>query len=170
MDQREFYLFKKIDESLLKIFVIVFLTLFLLIVAYSGLQLFLGNITQMGVYVHMSMGILVLLLMLVHMINKKNKIKKLSEEFVNILLKRNIKHLSNKEILLDEIRSKSLKEVSSNFNMETKKMIQLLALENIQINSEEDKIKEIAKNNQKDIYQFFILMLRIHMQMPSPKG
>jgi len=103
------------------------------------------------------------------MIIKKNKIKKLTQEFVNVLLKKDIKHTNNKEELLEQIKRKTLEEISDMFHIDFQTLTNNLQNNQIIISKEGVKLKDIAKENSKDVYQLFILILTLHVKNSSPK-
>lgn len=169
MDKGEFYLPQKINDTLYKVIIIVLLTLALLILGYTAYRFFRLDYTQEIISWHVAMGILVLCLMPVHMLIKKNKIKKLSQEFINLITGKDIKHINNKEELLDSIKKRSLKEIADIFGMNLESMIRALQENDINCSTQEISLKDLAKENSKDMYQIFILILRLHVESSSPK-
>lgn len=168
MDKGEFYLFKKIDETLYKVGIILGLSVALLLLAYSAVKIYFGEIGEYTFTLHVAMGLVVFILTPLHMVIKKNKIKKLTQEFIDILSGKEINHINNKEELLESLKSKTLHELFLVFNIDKAFLLQALDEEQIEIKSENEKLKEVAKRNAKDIYQLFILILRLHVKHSSP--
>jgi hypothetical protein len=169
MDEGEFCVLKKINETLFKVFIIILLCIALVILGFTASKFYNADYTQTALSWHMYMGALVLLLMPVHMIIKKNKIKKLAQEFINILLRKDIKHVNNKEELLENIKKCSIKEIADLFGVKLDTLVENLEKNHIVLSSEVQTLKDIAKENSKDMYQIFILILRLHVESSSPK-
>lgn len=169
MDEGEFYLFKGINETVYKVVIILLMCIFLTVLGFTAYEFYTGNYTEEKLFWHKFMGVMLILIMPIHMIIKKNKIKKLTDEFINVLLKRDIKHTNNKEDLLEHIKNKSLKDISIIFNMDIESMKVFLKNNLINIKNEEETLSKIAKKNAKDIYQLFILILCLHVESSSPK-
>jgi hypothetical protein len=169
MDEGEFCVLKKINETLFKVFIILLLCIALVILGFTAFKFYNADYTQTALSWHMYMGALVLLLMPVHMIIKKNKMKKLAQEFINILLRKDIKHVNNKEELLENIKKRSIKEIADLFGVKLDTLVENLEKNHIVLSSEVQTLKDIAKENSKDMYQIFILILRLHVESSSPK-
>ena len=169
MDEREFYLLKGINETVYKVVIILLMCLFLVILGFTAYEFYTGNYSEEKLFWHKFMGVMLILIMPIHMIIKKNKMKKLYQEFVNVLLKKEIKHTNNKEELLEQIKNKTLKEISGIFHIDFQTLINSLKNNQITISNEDIKLKDIAKENAKDIYQLFILILKLHVESSSPK-
>jgi len=168
MDTGEFYLFKGINETVFKVVIILLMCIFLVALGFTAYEFYIGNYTQEKLFWHKFMGVMLILIMPIHMIIKKNKIKKLYQEFVNILLKKEIKHTNNKEELVENIKKKSLNEIADIFNIDIERMKDFLQKNHILIKGEDETLSKIAKKNSKDIYQLLILILRLHVESSSP--
>lgn len=169
MDKGEFYLLKGINETIYKVVIILLMCFFLGVLGFTAYEFYSGNYSEEKLFWHKFMGTMLILIMPVHMIIKKNKIKKLSQEFISVLLKRDIKHTNNKEELLDAIKKKTLKEISTIFRIDFQILVSRLKNNQITISNEDIQLKDIAKENAKDIYQLFILILTLHVKSSSPK-
>jgi len=169
MDTGEFCLFKGVNETVFKVVIILLMTIFLVVLGFTAYDFYTGNYTEDNLFWHKIMGVMLILIMPIHMIIKKNKIKKLTQEFVNVLLKKDIKHTNNKEELLEQIKRKTLEEISDMFHIDFQTLTNNLQNNQIIISKEGVKLKDIAKENSKDVYQLFILILTLHVKNSSPK-
>ncbi len=163
-------LFKWINNTIFKVIIIVLMCLLLILLGLTAYEFNNDNYTEYTLFWHKFAGFVIVLIILIHMIIKKNKIKKLSEEFLNVLLKKEIKHKNNKEYLLIYIKNKSLKEVSFIFNIDLNNMKLFLKKNKIVLHDEGQSISKIAKTNSKDIYQLFILILKLHIESSIQKN
>jgi hypothetical protein len=168
MDEGEFYLFKKMNETFYKVIIMMVLFLALSILAFTAFDFYRGEFSESKLSWHMFTGTSLLLLAFLHMLTKKNKIKKLLSEFMQIILGRDIKHTNNKKELLRSVESKSLQELGAIFRIDYQELIESLRRKKVSIQDTNRTLKEIAEDNKKDTYQLFVLILRLHVRDSSP--
>jgi len=161
-------MYKVIDETVVKVVVLLSLFFILLFLAYTGSLFHLGELDGTYMLLHKSAGVLLLLLTLIHIYMKRNKVKKISEEFIDLLFNRNIKHVNNKEELLEILKGKTLEELSLLFNLNMQDLLLTFKKNNIEVSDSTQKLNKIAKSNSKDLYKIFILILKEHVQKPNP--
>lgn len=157
----------KIDETILKVIVLLSLLFAVLFLAYSGGLFHLGEFDEAYMLLHKSAGVLLVILTLIHIFMKRNKVKKISEEFVDLLLNKDIKHTNNKEELLEILKEKSLEDISILFNIKIEDILLTLERNSLKVGDSKQKLNKIAKENSKDLYKVFILILKDHMKKPK---
>lgn len=161
-------MYKVIDETVVKVVVLLSLSFILLFLAYTGSLFHLGELDETYMLLHKIAGVLLLILTLIHIYMKRNKVKKISEEFIDLLFNRNIKHVNNKEELLEILKGKTLEELSLLFNLNMQDLLLTFKKNNIEVSDSTQKLNKIAKSNSKDLYKIFILILKEHVQKPNP--
>lgn len=161
-------MYKVIDETVVKVVVLLSLSFILLFLAYTGSLFHLGELDERYMLLHKIAGVLLLILTLIHIYMKRNKVKKISEEFIDLLFNRNIKHVNNKEELLEILKGKTLEELSLLFNLNMQDLLLTFKKNNIEVSDSTQKLNKIAKSNSKDLYKIFILILKEHVQKPNP--
>lgn len=160
-------MYKVIDETVVKVVVLLSLFFILLFLAYTGSLFHLGEFDETTMLLHKSAGVLLLLLTVIHIYMKRNKVKKISEEFIDLIFNRNIKHVNNKEELLEVLKGKTLEELSLLFNLNMQDLLLTFKKNNIEVSDSTQKLNKIAKSNSKDLYKIFILVLKEHVQKPN---
>jgi hypothetical protein len=132
--------------------------------AYSGALFELEQFDVDMMLAHKYAGLLLLVLTLVHIFMKRNKVKKITEEFIALLMRKNIKHTNNKEELLELLKTKSLEEFALLFHLDIQDVVLMLEQNSIEVSDTKEKLNKIAKSNSKDLYQIFILLLKEHIK------
>ena len=160
-------MYKVIDETVVKVVVLLSLFFILLFLAYTGSLFHLGEFDETYMLLHKSAGVLLIILTLIHIFMKRNKVKKISEEFIALLLNKNIRHTNNKEELLEVLKEKSLEELSLIFNLNMQDLLLTFEKNSIEVSDPTQKLNKIAKANSKDLYKIFILILKEHVQRPD---
>ncbi|MFT7004276.1 MAG: hypothetical protein ACJAWW_001633 [Sulfurimonas sp.] len=156
-------MYKIIDETIVKVVILLSLFFLVMFLGYSGSLFHFGDFSATLMLLHKYAGFTLLGLTLVHILMKKNKVKKISEEFINLLLGKNIKHTNNKEELLEVLKKKSLEELCLLFNIKMQDLLLTLKNNNIEVSDSKEKLSKIAKANSKDLYQMLILILKEHI-------
>jgi hypothetical protein len=168
MDEGEFCLLKKMNETFYKVIIMIILFSALGILGFTAFDFYRGEFSEGKLFWHMLTGASFFVLVFFHMLTKKNKIKKLLLEFMQIIFDQDIKHTNNKEELLKSVESKSLQELGMIFRMDYQEIIESLRKKKLSIQDTNKTLKEIAKENKKDSYQLFVLILRLHVRASSP--
>lgn len=161
-------MYKVINETILKVIVLLSLFIIIIFLGFTGSLFHLGEYDELYMFLHKSAGVLLVVLTFIHILMKKNKVKKISEEFISLLFNKNVKHSSNKEELLEIIKGNSLEELALLFNIEIKNLLLTLEQNSIEVESPRQKLNKLAKSNSKDAYQIFILILKEHAHISQP--
>lgn len=146
-------------EVIYKYLTIVFLIVLMFLLTYTAYEFYIGSISVDTIFIHKLAGIALLIVTLIHIIIRRKKLKKLTQEFFNIFSKNKKVTLdSDMDRLLDSLETKSLEELCSIFDLEFEELEIVLKKHKLLISSKEQTLKEIAKSNS---YKTFPIIVKI---------
>jgi len=129
------------------------------ILSFTAYEFYLGSITVDSIFLHKIAGIALLVVTLIHILIRRKKLKKLTQEFFNIFSQNKKVTLdSDMDRLLDSLEPKTLKQVCTIFNLDTKELDKIFSQNNISYESLEQTLKEISKINS---YKTFAIIVKI---------
>lgn len=146
-------------EVIYKYLTIVFLIVLMFILFFTAYEFYAGSITVDSIFLHKIAGIGLLVVTLIHILIRRKKLKKLTQEFFNIFSQNKKVTLdSDMDRLLDSLEPKTLKQVCSTFNLDIKELDEIFSQNNISYESLEQTLKEISKINS---YKTFAIVVKI---------
>ncbi len=129
------------------------------ILSFTAYEFYIGSITVDSIFLHKVAGIALLVVTLIHILIRRKKLKKLTQEFFNIFSQnKNVTLDSDMDRLLDSLEPKTLKQVSDTFNLDTKELDKIFSQNNISYESLEQTLKEISKINS---FKTFAIVVKI---------
>ncbi|WP_419773996.1 hypothetical protein [Halarcobacter sp.] len=146
-------------EVIYKYLTIIFLIVLMFILSFTAYEFYIGSITVDSIFLHKVAGIALLVVTLIHILIRRKKLKKLTQEFFNIFSQnKNVTLDSDMDRLLDSLEPKTLKQVCDTFNLDTKELDKIFSQNNISYESLEQTLKEISKINS---YKTFAIVVKI---------
>lgn len=146
-------------EVIYKYLTIIFLIVLIFILSFTAYEFYVGSITVDSIFLHKVAGIALLVVTLMHILIRRKKLKKLTQEFFNIFKKEKKVTLdSDMDRLLDSLEPKTLKQVCTTFNLDTKELDKIFSQNNISYESLEQTLKEISKINS---FKTFAIVVKI---------
>ncbi|WP_417324740.1 hypothetical protein [Halarcobacter sp.] len=146
-------------EVIYKYLTIIFLIVLMFILSFTAYEFYIGSITVDSIFLHKVAGIALLVVTLIHILIRRKKLKKLTQEFFNIFSQnKNVTLDSDMDRLLDSLEPKTLKQVSDTFNLDTKELDKIFSQNNISYESLEQTLKEISKINS---FKTFAIVVKI---------
>lgn len=129
------------------------------ILSFTAYEFYIGSITVDSIFLHKVAGIALLVVTLIHILIRRKKLKKLTQEFFNIFSQnKNVTLDSDMDRLLDSLEPKTLKQVCDTFNLDTKELNEIFSQNNISYESLEQTLKEISKINS---FKSFAIIVKI---------
>lgn len=129
------------------------------ILSFTAYEFYIGSITVDSIFLHKVAGIALLVVTLIHILIRRKKLKKLTQEFFNIFSQnKNVTLDSDMDRLLDSLEPKTLKQVCDTFNLDTKELDKIFSQNNISYESLEQTLKEISKINS---FKTFAIIVKI---------
>ncbi|RXK03993.1 hypothetical protein CRV02_02030 [Arcobacter sp. CECT 8989] len=129
------------------------------ILSFTAYEFYIGSITDDSIFLHKVAGIALLVVTLIHILIRRKKLKKLTQEFFNIFSQNKKVTLdSDMDRLLDSLEPKTLKQVCDTFNLDTKELDKIFSQNNISYESLEQTLKEISKINS---FKTFAIIVKI---------
>lgn len=156
------------NETILKVIVIATLLMMLGILYATGTFLMLGGYTTHYVVLHKLSAFVIILLLAIHAWLRRCTIRRLLQECVAIVRNRHIRHEDNIDFLIHNTKNQSFQKLCSLFNYDSSFLLEALAKHHVRIENYEDSLKTIAKNNDKDMYQILLLMMKLHVEHNNP--
>lgn len=155
-------------ETLLKVWTILGILGALIILYITGIAFIFDSHTPLNSILHHGAAFVIFLLFILHTWLRRCSVRRLSQEFMDILRNKQIKRDDNKSFIIQNTKNKSLIELASYFNWDLTYLEQNLPLYHIHIENTNDTLKEIAKKNDKDLYDIFLLITKLHIQKNTP--
>ncbi|MDL0089591.1 chemotaxis protein [Campylobacter gastrosuis] len=146
-----------------KFSIIILLVLAILTLLISRLNFINENYTQNLLNAHKIAGITLFLIAFLHIILKRKKLIKLTNEFLDIILKRKNPSFCNMERLVNALEHHTLKSLSVAFDINLKLLLNTIKNEGVKFNDEYQTLRKIAKLNDKNI--FFVIVLIIETKL-----
>lgn len=129
------------------------------ILSFTAYEFYIGSITVDSIFLHKIAGIALLVVTLIHILIRRKKLKKLTQEFFNIFSQNKKVTLdSDMDRLLDSLEPKTLKQVCDTFSLDSKELDKIFSQNNISYESLEQTLKEISKINS---YKTFAIVVKI---------
>lgn len=157
-----------LNETLLKVVIIIAILVMFIILYFTGILFVLDATSHTLIFLHKLAALLIIGFLSVHTWLRRCTIKRLLQESLAILTNTHIRHEDNIEFLIHNTKNQSFQELCSWFNCDVSFLQQKLSEHHVTVKSIEDTLKTIAKSNDKDMYEIFLLMIKLHVEKNSP--
>lgn len=145
-------------EVIYKYLLIVFLILLLFLLSYTAYLFSFNQIDNNTIIMHKFAGIFLVLIAFLHTIIKRKKLKKLTKEFLNVLLNKKVSLNSHMDVLYNSLENKTIEEISIIFNITLEQLNEIFEENKILCNSKKQTLKELSKINS---YKLFSIVVKI---------
>ncbi|NCB82507.1 MAG: hypothetical protein EOM38_08935 [Bacilli bacterium] len=156
------------NETLLKVAVIIAILVMFIILYTTGIMFVLDTTSHASILLHKLSALLILGLLGVHAWLRRCTIKRLLQESFAILTNTHIRHEDNIEFLVHNTKNQSFQELCVWFNCDVTWLQDLLLKNHVKIDNINDTLKTIAKANNKDMFEIFLLMMKLHVEKNNP--
>ncbi|AOO64192.1 hypothetical protein [Sulfurospirillum halorespirans] len=156
------------NESVLKVVIIVAILVMFGVLYITGIAFVLNHPTPSNLFLHKLSALIIIVLLGVHAWLRRCTIRKLLQECVAIFLNTHIRHEENIDFLIRNTKNQSFQELCVLFHCDVTFLQQKLLEHHVKIEHVEDTLKTIAKANDKDMYQLFLLMIKLHVEKNCP--
>lgn len=157
------------NETLIKVFTLLGIIAALLILYITGIAFALDYYTKASMILHHLASAIIIFLFILHVWLRRCSVKRLSQEFVDILRHKQIHNEDNKSFIVQNLKNKSFEELVTFFHWDLEYTKNALFLQDIKIENTQDTLKTIAKQNNKDLYDMFILITKLHIEKNTPE-
>jgi hypothetical protein len=164
---RRNYLSRQQKEILLKVFALLGILTALTILYATGIAFNLGFYTKTNVTLHYFAAGIIVFLFILHTWLRRCSARRLIQEFKDIIRHRQIDNEENKSFIIQNIKNQTLRELASFFHWNLEQVKQELPLNHVEVENVDDTLKEIAKQNDKDLYDIYVLITKIHIEKNS---
>ena len=161
-------MFAHLNETVLKVVIIVAILLMFGILYATGIAFVLGVYETYNLLLHKLAALIIIGLLGVHAWLRRCSIRKLFQESVAIVLKKHIRHEDNIDFLIRNTKNQSFQELCIWFHCDASFLQQKLLENHVNVENSTDTLKTIAKRNDKDMYQILLLMLKLHVEKSNP--
>jgi len=156
------------NEIILKVIIIASIILMFIVLYVTGITFVLHYDTTYTILLHKLAALFIIALLSVHAWLRRCTIRKLLQESIAILLNKHIRHEDNIDFLIQNTKNSSFKELCTLFNCDVLLLQQKLSENHVNVSTVENTLKTIAKENDKDMYQILLLMIKLHVEASSP--
>ena len=144
-------------EIVYKFCLICMLIFGLCLLAFSGLNFALGEYGEFWMSVHKFAGFLVAIAAVLHVINRKKKLIKLANEFIDVVTRRKNPSMCNMDRIIASLEPYSITEISQMLGFDEAKFCRTLRENGVKFSSADQTLRQIAFLNDEKI--FFVLVL-----------
>ena len=144
-------------EIVYKFCLICMLILGLCLLAFSGVNFALGEYGEFWMGAHKFAGFLVALAAVLHVVNRKKKLIKLANEFIDIVTRRKNPSICNMDRIIASLEPYSIAEISQMLGFDEAIFCETLRKNGVKFSSADQTLRQIASLNDEKI--FFVLVL-----------
>lgn len=156
------------NESVLKVVIIAAILVMFGLLYTTGIAFVLEHHDPYTLLLHKLAALVIIGLLGVHAWLRRCTIRKLWQECIAIVYHKQIHHEDNIDFLIRATKNQSFQELCTLFHCDATFLQQKLLENHVKIEHVEDTLKTIAKANDKDMYQLFLLMIKLHVEKNSP--
>jgi len=160
--------FTRLNETILKVVIIIAILAMLIILYATGIIFVLDGTSYHSVLLHKLSALLIIGLLGVHTWLRRCTIKRLLQESFAILTNTHIRHEESIAFLIHNTKNQSFQELCAWFHYDVDLLKEKLLENHVKIEKVEDTLKTIAKTNNKDMFEIFILMMKLHVEKRNP--
>ena len=144
-------------EIVYKFCLICMLIFGLCLLAFSGVNFALGEYGEFWMGAHKFAGFLVALAAVLHVVNRKKKLIKLANEFIDIVTRRKNPSICNMDRIIASLEPYSIAEISQMLGFDEAIFCETLRKNGVKFSSADQTLRQIASLNDEKI--FFVLVL-----------
>ena len=144
-------------EIVYKFCLVCALILGLSLLAFSGLNFALGEYGEFWMSAHKFAGFLVALAAILHVINRKKKLVKLANEFIDVVTRRKNPSMCNMDRIIASLEPYSITEISQMLGFDETIFCETLRKNGVKFSRADQTLRQIASLNDEKI--FFVLVL-----------
>jgi chemotaxis protein methyltransferase len=144
-------------EIIYKFCLVCALILGLSLLAFSGLKFALGEYGEFWMSAHKFAGFLVALAALLHVINRKKKLVKLANEFIDVVTRRKNPSMCNMDRIIASLEPYKVSEISQMLGFDEAIFCETLRKNGVKFSGADKTLRQIASLNDEKI--FFVLVL-----------
>ena len=144
-------------EIVYKFCLICALILGLSLLAFSGANFALGKYGELWMGAHKFAGFIVALAALLHAINRKKKLVKLANEFIDVVTRRKNPSSCNMDRIIASLEPYTITEISQKLGFDEAEFCQTLRENGVKFKDASQTLRQIAFINDEKI--FFVLVL-----------
>ena len=144
-------------EIIYKFCLVCALILGLSLLAFSGLNFALGEYGEFWMSAHKFAGFLVVLAALLHVINRKKKLVKLANEFIDVVTRRKNPSMCNMDRIIASLEPYKVSEISQMLGFDEAIFCETLRKNGVKFSGADQTLRQIASLNDEKI--FFVLVL-----------
>ena len=134
----------------------------------TGIAFVLGSHAPSTFLLHKLSALIIIGLLVGHAWLRRCTIRRLWQECIAIVLNQHIKNEDNIDFLIQNTKNQSFQKLCTLINGDVAFLQQKLLENHVKIDNVENTLKTIAKSNDKDMYQVFLLMIKLHVEKNSP--
>jgi len=146
-------------EVIYKYLIIVVLIILLFLLGYTAYEFYVEQRSLNTILLHKAAGIILLFITFIHIYIRRKKLKKLSNEFFNIFLGKEIRLDNNMDRLNSSLEHKSLEEICLIFNITFEELTYIFKENDISFTSSKQIVKEISKVNSFRIFPMIVKLI-----------
>ena len=161
-------MFSHLNETVLKVVIIVAILLMFGILYTTGIAFVLGNYATYNLILHKLSALVIIGLLGVHAWLRRCSIRKLLQECIAIFFNKHIRHEDNIDFLIHNTKNQAFKDVCLLFNYDISFLQEKLLENHVNVENVEHTLKMVAKSNDKDMYEILLLMMKLHVEKNSP--
>ena len=129
----------------------------LCLLAFSGVNFALGEYGEFWMSAHKFAGFLVALAAALHVINRKKKLIKLANEFIDVVTRRKNPSMCNMDRIIASLEPYTISEISRMLGFDEADFCKSLRENDVKFNNASQTLRQIARMNDEKI--FFVLVL-----------
>lgn len=155
---------KEHNETIVKVLTLLGIIISLVILYTTGIAFLFDSYTKINAILHHLAAGIIVLLFLLHIWLRRCSVKRLTQEFFDILRHKEIHNDDNKSFIIQNLKNRPFDELVTFFHWDLDYTKNALFLQDIKIQDTHDTLKSIAKQNNKDLYDIFILITKLHIE------
>jgi len=156
------------NETVLNVITIIAILIMFVLLYVTGIAFVLNHATTGTLLVHKLAALIILMLLGIHAYLRHCTIRRLLQECIAIARNQHIRHEDNIGFLIHNTKNQSFQDLCAWFACDVSSLRQKLLENHVNIKNTEDTLKRIAQENNKDIFEIFLLMMKLHVEEKTP--
>ncbi|WP_233443999.1 hypothetical protein [Aggregatibacter actinomycetemcomitans] len=140
----------------------------LLCVVISGAGLFYGWQLSMLFNIHVSFAVLLVVALLLHILNRKNKLAKINTQFADLVLHNKYPSYCNLDRLIMTFEHFSIAQIAEQLNLDVDVLLKELAEGKINVKNSHRTLRENFPHNDEKIFAAITIALQLRFINPIP--
>ena len=155
-------------EVIYKFLLLCVLIISLLCVVISGAGLFYGWQLSMLFNIHVSFAVLLVAALLLHILNRKNKLAKINTQFADLVLHNKYPSYCNLDRLIMTFEHFSVVQIAEQLNLDLDALLKELAEGKINVKNSHSTLRENFPHNDEKIFAAITIVLQLRLINPIP--